>query len=218
MNTKVVGKPSQQYNSTVVFFGKLFSFVFHPLFITIYIVSFLIFIAPGVFTGFDPRTKILRFLAVFLSTVFLPAFSVFLCWRLKLINSLYLSTTKERLIPYALTMFFYFWIWYVFRNLSDSPIVVIHLLLGSFLAICGGWMCNIFFKISMHAIAMGGLLIFALLFAFNDSYSSGLYLSFAVLISGIVCTSRLVVSDHSSFEIYTGLIVGMLAQFIAWLF
>jgi len=149
---------------------------------------------------------------------FSSCFFSFISWRLKLINSLYLSTTRERLIPYALTMFFYFWIWYVFRNLSDSPAAVVHLLLGSFLAICGGWMCNIFFKISMHAIAMGGLVVFAFLFVFSDSYSSGLYLSFAVLITGIVCTSRLIVSDHSSFEIYTGLIIGMLAQFIAWLF
>ena len=79
-------------------------------------------------------------------------------------------------------------------------------------------MSNIFFKISMHAIAMGGMLMFALLFAFNDSYSSGLYLSVAMLIVGLVCTSRFLVSDHSAREIYSGLVVGMLAQLIAWYF
>ncbi|MBS1597135.1 MAG: hypothetical protein JST75_02845 [Bacteroidetes bacterium] len=218
MDTKDIREIKPQYNSFLVFLGNLFSFVFHPLFITTYIFIFLIFIHPGTFTGFEPRLKLFRFLTVFLFTTAFPAFSVFLTWRLKLIQSLYLSTTRERLIPYVLTMFFYFWTWYVFRNLPDSPPVTIHLLLGSFLAICGGWMCNIFFKISMHGIAMGGLIIFALLFAFTDSYSSGLYLSVAVLIAGLVCTSRLIVSDHSTFEVYTGLLVGILAQFIAWLF
>ena len=218
MDTKVVRGSAQEYNGVVLFFANLFSFIFHPLFITSYIIAFLIFLHPGAFTGFDPQLKTFRFLTVFLFTTFFPAFSVFLTWRLKLIKSLYLSTTRERLIPYVLTMFFYFWTWYVFRNLPDSPVMVVHLLFGSFLAICGGWMCNIFFKISMHGIAMGGLLIFFILFAFSDSYSSGLYLSLAVFITGIVCTSRLIVSDHSPFEIYTGLMVGMLAQFVAWLF
>jgi hypothetical protein len=218
MDIKDVRKPARQYKGIVLFLANFFSFIFHPLFITTYIIAFLIFLHPGAFTGFDPRTKTFRFLTVLLFTTAFPAFAVFLTWRLKLIKSLYLSTTRERLIPYVITMFFYWWTWNVFRNLPDSPAITVHLLLGSFLAICGGWMCNIFFKISMHAIAAGGLLMFSLLFAFSDSYSSGLYLSLAVLITGIVCSSRLVVSDHSSFEIYTGLIVGMLAQFIAWQF
>lgn len=218
MDANDIRKQRKEYNSVIVFFGNFFSFIFHPLFIATYIIAFLIFIHPGTFTGVDPRTKLFRFLTVFLFTTAFPAFTVFLSWRLKLIKSLYLATTRERLIPYVLTMFFYFWTWYVFSNLPDSPPVTVHLLLGSFFAICGGWMCNIFFKISMHGIAMGGLIVFALLFAFTDNYSSGLYISVALLVAGIVCTSRLIVSDHSAFEIYTGLIVGMLAQFVAWLF
>jgi len=218
MDANDIRKKRNEYNRVIVFFGNFFSFIFHPLFIATYIIAFLIFIHPGTFTGVDPRTKLFRFLTVFLFTTAFPAFTVFLAWRLKLIKSLYLATTRERLIPYVLTMFFYFWTWYVFSNLPDSPPVAVHLLLGSFLAICGGWMCNIFFKISMHGIAMGGLIVFAILFAFTDSYSSGLYLSVALLVAGIICTSRLIVSDHSAFDVYTGLIVGMLTQFIAWFF
>jgi hypothetical protein len=200
-------------------FGNFFSIVFHPLFITTYIAAFLIFIHPSVFAGADPLTKKLKLILVALFTVVFPAFTVFLCWRLKLVRSLHLATSRERIVPYILAMFFYFMTWFVFKNnMSDNPPVILHLLLGSFLAICGGWMCNIFFKVSMHAMAMGGLITFAILFSFTDNYSSGLYLSIAILIGGIVCTSRLIVSDHSPFEIYIGLIVGALGQFIGWLF
>src|SRR5262249_15284288 len=98
------------------------------------------------------------------------------------------------------------------------PPAAVKFLLGSFLAICVAWFCNIFFKISIHAVAAGGLAMFFILFSFVDAYTSGIYVCIAVLIAGLVCTSRLVVSDHSRFEIYFGLIVGIISQWIAWLF
>lgn len=200
-------------------FANFFSWVFHPLFITCYVMFFLIFLHPYVFAGFDYRTKVFRFLNIFLCTTFLPLFSVFLMWRLGLfMNSLQMRTTRERIIPYVIVMIFYWWPWNVFRSLPDTPSIVIHFLLGNFLAICFAWMSNIFYKISMHAVAMGGLMMFFFLFALQDSYASGLYISVAFLIAGIVCTSRFIVSDHSPVEIYSGLFVGLFAQFIAWQF
>jgi acid phosphatase family membrane protein YuiD len=38
------------------------------------------------------------------------------------------------------------------------------------------------------------------------------------IIAGLVCTSRLIVSDHTPFEIYTGILIGIIAQFIANIF
>jgi hypothetical protein len=211
--------PVNEQPAVIRFFAHFFSIIFHPLFITGYVMYFLLFIHPIAFAGFDKRMKIFRFITVFFSTTLLPVFSTFLLWRLKLgVQSIQLRTTKERIIPYALAMIFYWWAWNVFRNLPDNPTSSVHFLLGSFLAVCGAWFCNIYFKISMHAIAVGGFAMFFILFSFEDSYSSGLYLSLALLIAGIVCTSRLIVSDHSPREIYFGLFIGALAQFIAWQF
>ncbi len=208
-----------QYPFLIRFFAHFFSFIFHPLFIASYVMYFLLFIHPLAFAGFDKQMKVFRFLAVLLSTTLLPSFSVFLVWRLKLgTQSLEMKTPKERIIPYALAMFFYWWAWNVFRNFPDNPPASIHFLLGSFLAVCGGWFSNIYFKVSMHALAVGGLAMFFILFSFADGFSSGLYLSLALLITGIVCTSRLILSAHTFFEIYFGLFIGALAQFIAWQF
>lgn len=217
INVSATGK-NQQYNAVIRFFAHLFSFIFHPLFIVSYIMALLVFVHPLLFAGFEDRFKLFRFIAVFFSSAFLPVFSIFLLWRLRFIPSMLLRSSRDRIIPYIIVMVFYFWIWYVFNNQPENPAITVHLLLGAFLSICGGWMCNIFFKISMHAMAMGGLLVFALLFSFTDTYASGLYLSAAVLIAGIVCTSRLIVSDHTGFEIYSGLLVGAVTQFIAWQF
>jgi hypothetical protein len=196
--------------------AHVLSYAFHPLFISSYVMAFLIFVHPMAFSEFDPQTKVLRFLAILLSNVLFPLFSVFLLWRLKFIQSILLRTEKERILPYLIAMFFYWWTWNVFKNLNGIPVLAVHFLLGSFLAICGAWMCNIYFKISMHAIALGSAAMFFFLFSFTDAYASGLYLSVVLIVTGLVCSARLFLSAHSAFEIWSGLFIGMLAQFIAW--
>jgi hypothetical protein len=210
---------SNSHPAALRFFANFFSWLFHPLFISSYVMFFLIFLHPYEFAGFDERTKIFRFLNIFLCTAFFPAFAIFLMWRLGLfMQSIYMRTTRERIIPYVIAMIFYWWPWNVFRNLPDSPPVTIHFLLGNFLSLCGAWMSNIYYKISMHAVAMGSLVCFFILFSFGDGYASGLYISLAFLTAGIVCTSRFIVSDHTAFEIYSGLFVGALGQYVAWQF
>jgi hypothetical protein len=213
----IAGHPGRFLHPAIRFFAHFFSVLFHPLFITSYSTAFLIFVHPFAFAGLDPNLKLFRFLTVFLSTTFLPFLAVFLVWRLGLfVRSFRMRTARERFVPYLIAMTLYWWPWNVYRNLPDIPLVAVRLLFGSFFSICGGWMCNIFYKISIHAIAMGNLLMFFLLFSFSDPYASGLYLSVAGLLTGIVCTARFIVSDHSSFEIYSGLALGMLMQWIAW--
>jgi len=205
-------------NPVIRFLAKLVSFLLHPLFITTYVMGFLIFIHPYAFTGFDHRTKVLRFLHILIFNAMFPAFAVFLLWRLQFIKSIFLRTAKERIWLYLIAMIFYWWSWNVYKNLPDSPAVAVHFLLGAFLAVCGAWMCNIYFKISMHAIAMTGALMFFFLYSFSDPYASGLYLSLALLATGLVCTARFLCSDHTPFQVYSGLIIGLLAQYIGWLF
>jgi hypothetical protein len=198
--------------------AHLFSYIFHPLFIPTYVTAFLLFVDPYAFAGVSVKLKFFRLISVFFNTGFIPGFAVFLMWRLKLIQSMFLRTQKERIIPYAAAMIFYFWAWYVFHSQHDNPSSFLNFLLGSFLAVCAAWFLNIVGKISMHAIAMGGLAMFFLLQAFSQQDVTGVYFSIAVFIAGLVCTSRLIVSDHTQREIYMGLVAGVLCQLVAvWL-
>jgi len=198
--------------------AHIISFVFHPLLITAYVIAFLTYLHPAVFAGIDMHTRNLRMLSVVLYTVLFPAFTIFLAWRLKLIRSLSLENRQDRLVGFIVTMFFYFWTSYVFRNLPDIPPPAAHFILGSFLAVCGGWMCTIFYKVSLHALSMGGILAFFILFGMQDAFVSGLYLTITILIAGFVCSSRLILGAHNRFEMITGFFVGILAQSVAWFF
>jgi hypothetical protein len=195
--------------------AHLISWIFHPLFIPLYVTIFLSFIHPYAFVALNENRKILKLIFVFVNTALFPGLAVFLMWRLKFIQSIYLRTQKERIIPYAAAMIFYFWAWYVSRSLQDKEEIFTGFLFGSFLTVVAAWMANIYFKVSMHAMAMGGMLFFVLWLSFSDDGTSGLYPSIILLITGIVCTARMIVSDHRPFEIYSGLLIGIFCQALA---
>lgn len=198
-------------------FATVFSFIFHPLFIPVYITLFLLLVHPYVFAGLDDWSKLGNLLQIFVNCTFLPMVTVLLLKGLKFIDSVYLKTQKDRIIPYVICMIFYFWNWYAFKN-NHGVKEMISLSMAIFIASIFGFLTNISLKVSMHAIAAGVLSTFMTLLAFHDSINLTLYLSISFLIAGIVCTSRLIVSDHSTKEVYAGLFIGILSQLAAYYF
>jgi hypothetical protein len=196
--------------------AHIISFLFHPLFITTYVTAWLLYIHPYAFIDATESSKPLRLISIFINTAFLPAFSVFLMWRLKLVESVTLQTQKDRIIPFVACQLFFGWAWWVAHNQEESPSSFRSFLLGTFFAVCAGWLLNIKMKVSMHALAVGGMLIFFLLQAFQLPDATGLYLTIAILTTGLVCTARFIISDHRPVEIYIGLFAGAACQLIGY--
>ena len=198
--------------------AKLISYIFHPIFIPVYILLFLLYIHPGVFAGFSDWNKKVILIQSLVPYVLLPVVTVLLLRGLNFISSIYLNTKKDRIIPFIACNLWYFWIWNVWKHLPDSPKEIVILSLAIFLASVAGMMANIYMKISMHAIAMGVLISFMVLLAFTQAVNMGVYLSISFFIAGLVCTARFIASDHNAKEIYGGLLLGILALIVAnWL-
>jgi len=194
--------------------AKFISYVFHPLFIPLYITYFIIQIRSYQLAGINDWINLRILLQVFVNCTFLPLASILLLRALNFIDSVFLKTQRDRIIPYIICMIFYFWNWYVFKNNHEIKDLV-SVSMAIFNASVLGFLVNISMKVSMHAISVGVMTTFVALMAFTDSNSFSFYLSIAVLMAGIVCTSRLVVSDHSQKEIYYGFLIGILSQLAA---
>lgn len=198
--------------------AKVISYVFHPLFIPSYVFYFLIRQFPYEFAGITDWQLKMRFFSIFWLTAFFPAFAVFLLWRLKLSESIFLRTQKERIVPYIITMFFYWWMYYLSRNFTDQPAVLKFFYMGIFLATVVGLIINSYHKISLHAMGIGGALAAIILFCIYYQVSLGVSISVITILTGMVCTSRFLVSNHTPREIYTGLFVGIACQLGAYWF
>jgi len=197
--------------------AKFISYVFHPLFIPLYITYFIIQIHSYQFAGISDWGNLRILLQVFVNCTFLPLASILLLRALNFIDSVFLRTQRDRIIPYIICMIFYFWNWYVFKNNHEIKDLV-SVSMAIFNASVLGFLVNISMKVSMHSISVGVMTTFVALLAFSDSSSFSFYLSIAVLVAGIVCTSRLIVSDHSQKEVYYGFLVGILSQLAAHYF
>ena len=188
--------------------ANFISYLFHPLFIPVYIIWFLLTFQPFFFAGFAPMQKLITLIQFFMIYSFFPLITVLLAKGLGFLQSIHLKTQKDRIIPYIACEIYYFWMAYVIRHQDDFPREIMQLTIAIFLASSIGLLVNIIMKVSMHAISMGVMVVFIGLLAATQSNNYTPYLSVALLIAGLVCTARMIVSDHTSKEIYTGLLVG----------
>ncbi len=196
--------------------AKIVSYIFHPLFIPTYFFALLVYQFPYEFAGITSWQLKLKVFTTFWLTAFFPAFAVFLLWRLKFSDSIFLRTQKERIITYFISMFFYWWMWYLSRNFKDQPKALQYFYFGIFVTTIIGVIINNYIKISLHGIAMGGLLMATILLSFYYQTPLGFYISMATVLTGLVCTSRFIVSNHTTLEVYSGVLLGIFCQLIGY--
>lgn len=213
-------KPSQKeesFHPLIRVAARIISVILHPLFIPVYISWFLIFINP-LFPAINAGDKwilLLRFVVMY--TVF-PLITVLLAKGLGFIQSVYLKTQKDRIIPYIVCGIYYFWMWYVLKSQPEFPRYFVMLSLAIFIASFLGLILNSFIKVSMHTIAAGVMITFILLLAFLTDVNYGFYIAIAFLLTGVISSARLVNADHYPIEVYAGLIIGIIAQLAAYYF
>jgi hypothetical protein len=65
---------------------------------------------------------------------------------------------------------------------------------------------------------MGVMATFLILMGFSQDINFTGYISIALLITGLVCTSRFIVSDHTQKEVYVGLFIGIVSQLFGYWF
>mgnify|MGYP000123653553 CR=1 FL=1 len=201
----------------VKYVAHLLSYVLHPLFIPTYFFLFLMQVLPFEFVGISEWQLKMRLFSVAWLTAFFPAFAVFLLWRLKLSDSIFLRTQKERIIPYVITMFFYWWMYYLSRNFTDQPIALKFFYLGIFVASAIGMTVNNFMKVSLHAMGIAGLTTAVILVSVFYPVNNAVWVLLAILLTALVISARLVVSDHTKKELIVGLLIGVVTQVAAYM-
>jgi hypothetical protein len=206
------------FSKALQFVAQVISYLLHPIFIPLYAVAFLAFIHPTYFAGFSFADRQRTLLIVGINVVAFPLLATFLLSRLGFISSFFLHTQKDRIIPYIITGIFFFWAYQVFKNQNHYPVIIKQFLFAIFLAVSAANIANIYYKISMHAIGVGGLVGLGLVVAKSNTMLMSWPLALFVFIAGLVCTARLIVSNHTNKDIYTGLILGIACQYIAYYF
>ena len=174
----------------------------------------------------------LLFIMVFMPTAFIPLVAVIVMKGLGLVSSLQLPNKQERIGPYIVAGVMYLALYMQFVKANNAPQALMVCTLGATIALFTAFFINNFRKISMHAVAMGGIVSMTILtkrFYSPDVFHMTLpvagtlqlntiiMLYAVILVAGVVCTARVFLDRHDLPEIYGGFIVGFFTQLIAYL-
>jgi hypothetical protein len=208
-------------------FAKVISLLFHPLTMLTYIVIVLLLINPYIFGKSNLNQGWWLIAQVFMSTFLLPAFAVAMMKNLGLVASYEMEDRTDRIIPFIATGMFYLWVFMSVRKSNVFPQIYTIAVLGATIALFIAFFINLFSKISIHAVGVGGLLGMILIAIRWFSYSyfywgqSGdaipIYwvLIAAILLAGLVCTARLLLDAHEPKDIIQGFGVGVFGMWVA---
>jgi hypothetical protein len=197
--------------------ARAVSILFHPVFVPAMVYAFLLLCSPDFFFGVPVKSQTWWLVIISYITITFPLLVVFLLWRLKFIDSMLMQGTNERYGPLIASMLFYFWTFWLFHHQFEAPMLLQSFLLGVFLTTVFLFMATIFFKISLHAGAWGSVVVFAMVCAFHRIHLSPLMIVLSLLVAGLVGTARLYLQAHNKRQLYSGYILGVLAQLLAYI-
>ncbi|MDH7913376.1 hypothetical protein [Winogradskyella sp. SYSU M77433] len=193
------------------FILKSISFVFHPLIMPLLGVIFYFSKTPRFIP--EPVMKAKIFSIVIL-TIILPILLFFLLKTINKVDSIYLKTTKERLIPLLINSIIIALI--LIRVLQPDEIIELYYFFLGIL--CSNIACLIlaFLKIkaSIHMIAASGFSMFAMALGIHYQININGTIALIMIVLGAIATSRLHLKAHSNNELIVGLLVGFFPQLL----
>lgn len=191
---------------SIILAARIVSMVFTPFYL-----PFIGMMALFVFSylGLMPWAyKLQLLMLVYLFTILLPTILIHLYRRYHGWTLIELGHRERRMVPYVISILCYFFCIYV-MDMLHIPHFMQTILLAALLiqVICA--LINVWWKISTHTAAIGGvagaLFVFGEFFGFNPVW----WLCLVLVLAGLLGTSRMILRQHSLLQVVAGFLVGV---------
>lgn len=186
--------------------ARLITILFHPLIMPT--IGLLIILNSGTYLSLlDPAAKRAVLFVMALGTLLFPLMMIPVLYYRNLISSLQSASREERFLPYLIILILYVITFVYFLRLPLSKVIHAYVLSVSILLFLM-MVVTLWFRICGHTAALGGIvgLIIALILLYETPLE--LFLAAAILIAGLVATSRLKLEVQRPVEVYTGFLLG----------
>ena len=193
----------------------IISYMFPPFIVPLIIFLWLFFCT---YLNIMPiQYKLFAISMVFCFTMLMPMIFIYLYQRINGSNLRGLGDRKRRFIPYILAIMGYSTCLLVMYNMH-FPKYMSGIIIASLICMILCAIINLKWKISNHTSAsgllIGSLLSYSLIFQFNPIW----WLCIFILLSGLLGTARIIVKQHTLYEVIAGFIIGIFCGIIGILF
>ncbi len=193
-------------------FARFLSIVFSPMLTATYGVALAMLLS---YLCFSPmKARIIVTAITFAATCALPVIGIFMLHRLGAVKDPGLNNREERVVPYLVATACYIGT-AIYTRFVNAPMWLSMFLIGGALALVVLTIVNHWWKISGHATGMGGITAVIFFLIFSGNSVTGLECEFiaAIILSGMVCTARLILGRHTLGQVAAGYINGFLCVF-----
>lgn len=144
---------------------------------------------------------------VYILSIYLPTLLIRMYHNYNGWSPFQMTQKEKRMIPYIISILCYFGCYYVLNWLRLPH----HMSIILILAIMTQIMCatvNVWWKISTHMAAMGG--VTAMVYFFSNYFGVNIFWWFClvIILSGLIGTSRLILRQHSLPQVLAGFFLG----------
>ena len=194
----------------IILAARVVSMVFTPFYLPLVgLVALFIF---SYLSMLPTSYKLLVLAMVYLFTILLPSFLIHLYRKYQGWNMIEIGNRERRMVPYLISILCYF-VCYYLMNMLHIPHFMSSILLAALLIQVACAIINVWWKISTHSAAIGGvvgsIMAFSAIFTFNPLW----WLCLSLLLAGMVGTSRMILRQHTLPQVVTGFCIGIICAF-----
>ena len=193
-------------------FANITSILFHPLLMVTY--GIILALTYTYLAIYPLPVKLTILGGTFVSTAIIPGVFIWLMVKNGAAVDLELSDRKERIVPY-LIFITSIMVCTIFLYKMMMPFWILALLIGVCVSLIIALSINFFWKISAHAIGVGGLLGGIMGVARIHMINPFWAFIAVLLIAGLVGTSRIFLQRHTPMQVYAGFCLGFICTFVA---
>lgn len=210
----VTQEPEQQEpRGHFYWLAEAVSVIFHPIVMPSLLFTLIFLLSPRVTAPLsaDLRWSMLSLLV--LTTFVIPCVSMLLLYYFGGIPNLKMPDRKERRMPFLFISVFYAVTTYFFITKYQFFVHINIMLTGITFVIFMVSIISLYWKISAHSAAAGGVLGFIASFALVYHDTMLLYgLAGMVVATGAIMSARLYLHEHQPAEVWTGSMLGLLVS------
>lgn len=196
---------------TIIIAARIISMVLTPFYLSV--VGVLAIFIFSYLSMFPVLAKLSLVMLTYAFTVLIPTLLINLYRNYHGWTLFQLGVRERRMMPYIISILCYLVCLYI-MDLLHTPHLITAILSAALVIQMLCALINVWWKISTHTAAIGGvtgsIVGFSFLFNFNPVW----WLCLVIILSGLVGSSRIILRQHSLAQVTTGYFLGIVSAFI----